>query len=46
MCKILYLGVLIYSSLDWSSHVHYIKSKLVRAFMYCIKFEMWYQLMF
>jgi len=26
-----YLGVLIDSSLDWSSHVQYIKSKLVRA---------------
>jgi len=29
MCKI--LGGLIDSSLDWSSHVQYIKSKLVRA---------------
>jgi len=31
-----YLGVLIDSPLDWSSHVQYIKSKLVRAsYLFC-----------
>jgi len=43
-----YLGVLIDSSLDWSSHVQYIKSKLDRSsyLQFSMKFEMWYQLMF
>ena len=37
MCKI--LGVLIDSSLDWSSHVQYIKSKLVGACYLTYKFR-------